>query len=158
MLRHSMKNFCEYYMSFFIILISLTNTTFLFFRQIYHLSINLWVYTIGSLSFCVTLTFPLAPSISSLQTFSLVPETIKLTCPRVFTFAFPCSLGNAHLKPSLDKSVHIIHVSAQHCLFTKTFFISPAAPHSLVTLQEIFCYEMYHTHSKECIHNAHMVF
>ena len=80
------------------------------------------------------------------------------TCPRVFTFAFPCSLGNTHLKPSLDKSVHIIHVSAQHYLFTKTFLISPAALHSLVTFQEMFCYEMYHTYSKECIHNAHMVF
>lgn len=54
------------YESFFIISIYLTNTTFLFFRQICHLSFNLWVYTIGSLSFCVTLTVPLAPSISSL--------------------------------------------------------------------------------------------
>ena len=53
------------YESFFIISIYLTNTTFLFFRQICHLSFNLWVYTIGSL-FYVTLIVPLAPSISSL--------------------------------------------------------------------------------------------
>ena len=51
--------------SFFIILISLTNTTFLFFRQICHLSFSLWVYTVVPLSFCVTLIVPLSPSIYS---------------------------------------------------------------------------------------------
>ena len=35
---------------------------------------------------------------------------------------------------------------------------SCAALHSSVTFQEMFCYEMYHTHTKECIYNGHMVF